>query len=263
MKYRFLPEDYESPTGNSNYMKLITGENRVRILSEPVLGWEDWHEKKPVRYRFDDKPINSFDPKRPIKHFWSMVVWNYSMSSIQILHITQASIRKAIETLCQDPDWGAPYAYDIKIYKTGEGVDTEYSVNPISPKPVAEEVKLSFHLKPIFLEALFDGGDPFSPSNTSKMAQGMFMDGEVATGTDRQRKAPQNASFEALDLELFMDFLPDSLDVSRVAEFVGKCAEKADKTQEEYCAESTKNIQHFINCYTKWLALPQKAKASA
>src|SRR5215510_11210672 len=96
-KILFLPQDYQAPKTSNFYMKLQEGENKFRILTQPILGWEDWLDKKPVRYTFDNKPTKSFDPKKPVKHFWSMVVWNYNEEQIQILHITQATIRSSIE----------------------------------------------------------------------------------------------------------------------------------------------------------------------
>lgn len=159
----FLPEDYQAPNSSNNYFKIQQGENRIRILSQPVFGWEDWHDKKPVRYRMNEKPNKSFDPKKPIKHFWAFIVFNYREEQVQIMQVTQATIRKSLEALCRDKDWGAPFAYDIKITKSGEGVDTEYTVNPVPHKPVDEYITKCFKEKPINLEALFDNSDPFSP----------------------------------------------------------------------------------------------------
>lgn len=164
MRYEFLPANYEAPKSSGNYFKLEEGENRIRILSRPILGWEDWIDKKPVRYRMDNKPAMSHDPKKAVRHFWSMIAWNYAMNAIQILHITQSSIQKAIEVLSKDEDWGAPYGYDIKIYKSGNGVDTEYSVNPTAPKPISQDILDAFNKKPCNLEALYTNADPFAAS---------------------------------------------------------------------------------------------------
>ncbi len=158
----FLPENYQAPRSSNYYMKLVEGENRIRIMSRPIFGWEDWKDNKPVRFAMDKKPAKSFDPKKPVKHFWAFVVFNCQEEQIQILQITQASIRKSLEALCKDNDWGDPYAYDIKIVKTGEGVDTEYTVNPVPHKPVDDYLVKCFNERPCYLEALFDNGDPFS-----------------------------------------------------------------------------------------------------
>ncbi len=159
----FLPQEYKAPSTNSNYFKIQEGENKFRILSRPVIGWEDWdHNKKPVRYRFENKPANSIDPSKPIRHFWSMIVWNYAEEKIQILHLTQASIRNRIQALSNDKDWSEPFFYDLKVIKEGSGIDTEYTVNPLPHKELSPEIKELFYEKPCNLEALFDNADPFS-----------------------------------------------------------------------------------------------------
>ena len=158
----FLPENYEPPRSSNFYFKIQDGENRIRILTAPVLGWEDWQEKKPIRFTYDNKPQKSIDPKKPVRHFWAFVVYNYADQKIQIMHITQATIRKAIEGLCKDSDWGDPYNYDIKVLKSGEGVDTEYSVNPVPHKPVDPSIIEMFNENRCNLNALFTCDDPFA-----------------------------------------------------------------------------------------------------
>lgn len=158
---RFLPTDYKAPSSSTNYMKLQEGENKIRILSAPIIGWEDWIDKKPERYRLDQKPLKSHDPKMPIRHFWAFIVWNYAEEQIQILQISQATIRSAIEALCNDAEWGAPYSYDIKIVKRGEGTKTEYTVSPSPHKAIADYIIEQFNEKPCWLEALFTNEDPF------------------------------------------------------------------------------------------------------
>lgn len=159
----FLPENYEAPKSASNgYLKLQDGENRIRILSAPILGWEDWMEKKPIRYRMENKPNKSIDSKKPFKHFWAFIVFNYMTEQVQIMQVTQATIRRSLEALCKDADWGAPYGYDIKITKSGEGVDTEYTINPVPHKPIDAYIIKCFEERPINLQAMYDSEDPFA-----------------------------------------------------------------------------------------------------
>jgi len=158
----FLPENYETPKANNYYLKLQDGENRIRILSQPIIGWEDWMEKKPIRFRMNEKPLRPLDPKKPIRHFWSFIAYNYAEDQIQIMHVTQASIRKSLENLVKDADWGAPYFYDIKIIRSGEGMETEYTVNPVPHKPIDPAIVEMFKERPCNLEALFTNDDPFS-----------------------------------------------------------------------------------------------------
>jgi hypothetical protein len=164
----FLPEDYQAPKPVSqNYFKLQDGENRVRILSRPVIGWEDWTlDRKPVRFRMNEKPAKSIDAKKPVKHFWAFVVWNVNQEEIQLMQITQATIRSSLEALSKDNDWGSPFEYDIKIFKKGEKMETEYTVNPVPHKPVSAYIIQAFKDKPINLSALFTDEDPFSSFET-------------------------------------------------------------------------------------------------
>jgi hypothetical protein len=157
----FLPLEYEAPKTQGNYVRLQEGDTKVRILSRPILGWEDWDDRTPMRYRLDQKPEKAKDAKRPVKHFWAMIVWNYNEERIQIWHITQASIIRALEQLVKDPDWGKPYGYDIKINKTGQEMRTKYAINPVPHKPINEAIKSAFEAKRCKLEALYDNGDPF------------------------------------------------------------------------------------------------------
>lgn len=162
----FLPQDYEQPISGGNYMKLQDGENKVRILSKPVVGWVDWKDKQPHRFQMKAKPEKPMGDK-PIKHFWAFLVWNYADSTVQILELTQSTIQKAIGDLSKDEDWGAPFEYDIKITRKGKDLNTEYGVTPSPKKPLTDEMKKSALDKPANLEALFTGSDPWVVSDKS------------------------------------------------------------------------------------------------
>ncbi len=159
----FLPDDHKLPSSSSdNYFKPAEGENKVRILSSPIIGWEDWDNKKPVRFKYAQKPLSSFDASKPVKYFWAMIVWNYKEEKIQIWSITQSSIYKRLESLSRDSDWGAPFFYDIKIFKSGKEKDTKYDINPTPHKDVHPYLIEQFNEKRCRLEALFENGDPFA-----------------------------------------------------------------------------------------------------
>jgi hypothetical protein len=182
-KQAFLPDGYELPKSNGAYMKLQDGENRIRILSQPVMGWEDWKDNKPIRFKMADKPTKSIDPKKAVRHWWAFIVWDYADQQIKILHITQAGIKAAITGLCKDVDWGSPYTYDLKILKNGKGMETEYVVNPVPHKAIPAMVKQAFEEKPCNLDALFDNLDPFAPGQHS-YTKGVFGD-DVAPKHDK------------------------------------------------------------------------------
>jgi hypothetical protein len=157
----FLPQDYEQPQSGGHYMKFVKGDNKFRILSKPIVGWLDWKDKKPYRFPMKNKPEKPMEAGKTIKHFWAFLVWNYLDQAVQILEITQAGIQKTIGDLSKDEDWGAPFEYDLKVSRKGDGLETEYSVTPSPKKPLVEDIKKAALDKPCNLEALFDNSDPW------------------------------------------------------------------------------------------------------
>lgn len=165
----FLPENYQ-PTQPSNgaYLRFKEGTTRFRILSKKaVTGFVFWNnQNKPVRVKEQpktDRPegIRFDDKGKPdkIKHFWVVVVYDYASESVAILEITQATIQRAIHALFQDSDWGHPNGYDIKVTRSGSGIDTDYQVSPVPHK--AFDYSFALQWEEIDLEKLFQQDDPF------------------------------------------------------------------------------------------------------
>lgn len=166
----FLEDGYEVPKGPSDYVKLEAGENRMRILSKPLVGWSYWNlQNKPVRIAGQQKPtidkslikIDTYG-FQDLHHFWALCVFDYKGNDIKVFEITQPSIMKRIKELAQSSDWGNPFGYDIIISKIKEaGGKTSYSITPVPPKPVSDLVKAAYKNKPCNLNALLIGGNPF------------------------------------------------------------------------------------------------------
>lgn len=167
MADEFLPSGYDVPQKGGNYMKFQEGENRFRVLCSPVIGYEWWEDRtdgsrKPVRVDMDTKiPVSTVDPDS-VKHFWAMCVWNYKEEKVQILEITQKGLQKSIKSLASDEDWGSPINYDLVVTKTGQKLDTEYTLQPKPAKKLDEGIKQLFQDMNIDLTALFRGEDPFN-----------------------------------------------------------------------------------------------------
>jgi hypothetical protein len=167
----FLPAGYAEPTGGGSggrYLKLEKGvTTRIRILSPtPLMGWEYWTEMgKPKRFKEltgtpeDIRRDENGAPERP-KFFWAMAVWNYNSEAVQIWSVTQATVRKAIEDLVGDEDYQDPLKYDLKITRTGEKLETKYSVIPgkesdfTNQEAVAEAIAINW-------DAWMRSEDPF------------------------------------------------------------------------------------------------------
>jgi hypothetical protein len=159
----FLPKDYEVPVTPSNYMKLVDGENRFRILGDAVVGFEYFTDKdKPVRSKemFEETPNIKKDGK--VKEFWAFPVFEYKSQGVRILELTQKTIMAPIKAYVDNAKWGDPTKYDLCVTKSGEGLDTTYQT--MAEPPIGEPddmIKNELAETPINLEALFDGGDPF------------------------------------------------------------------------------------------------------
>jgi hypothetical protein len=157
----FLPSDYKVPHGPSNYMKLEVGENKLRIMDSPIVGYEWWvveedGKRKPMRVHIGQRnPADS-------KHFWACPVWNYKAKRVQILEITQKSIQRALGALAADSEWGSPLNYDISIVREGEGMESRYQVIPAPHKALDPVIRDTFARTKVSLEALFVGEDPFA-----------------------------------------------------------------------------------------------------
>lgn len=163
----FLPDGYEVPVSSGNYMKFEKGDNLFRVLSSAVVGYEYWnHQNKPVRVtkKPESMPADirlDEEGEVKIKHFWAFIVWNYKAGKIQVLELTQATIQSAIENLVRDTDWGDPKGYDIKVTRTGEKLETEYTVSPKPHMPVKPEIASALASTPFDLKNLFKGEDVF------------------------------------------------------------------------------------------------------
>lgn len=105
---------------------------------------------------------NIDEQSKKAKHFWAMTVWNYNTNSIEILELVQAKMQKSIRDTSSEPEWGNPVnKYDFVITKSGKGMETEYSMTAIPPSPTLPEITKAIKEKPINLNALFSGGNPF------------------------------------------------------------------------------------------------------
>ena len=164
----FLNKDYKVPVSGGNYFKFLEGENTFRVMSSAIIGYEYWNkDNKPVRQKekWDEIPedIKVDDEGRiQIKHFWSFIIWDYTDKKIKIMTITQQGIMKDIKALIDNKKWGDPKDYDITITRTGKDFTTKYSVMPNPASELDDKAKEAFEDKPINLDALYLGLDPFS-----------------------------------------------------------------------------------------------------
>ncbi|MBK3516681.1 hypothetical protein [Carboxylicivirga marina] len=179
----FLPETYQVPDKNRQFMKLTPGDNNIRILSAPLLGFVIFTEdKKPVRKPIEEgdftiEELESLKAKKNdngeyegSKHFWIMLVWSYEAEAPKILEITQISVLKPLHELSQKEKWGDLRDYDIDITRVGTGkLDTEFSVMPEPKEELSNEIRAVVgeleEKKLLDLNAIWKGEYPFEIYN--------------------------------------------------------------------------------------------------
>lgn len=160
----FLPKGYNVPSKKSSYLKLQEGETKVRITASPLVGWEDWKDNKPVRTEEEHKPLGFGDDGkvRYPKHFRAMPVYDYADGEIKILTITQKAIMGAITEYMNTEEYGSPLGYDLKISKSGKGIETKYTCVALPPKELSKEIKAKIDSVKVNLPALWDNEDPMA-----------------------------------------------------------------------------------------------------
>jgi hypothetical protein len=165
MTNEFLQDkDYKVPSAPSNYFKFQEGDNRFRVLSSAITGWVYFDDKnKPHRSEtpFEGTPKDIKENGR-VKHFWAFVCYDYQNEAIKILEITQVSIMEAMKALIDNTKWGNIFHYDLNIGRTGEGLETKYTVQPEPPigEPSAEILE-KYAMTKIDLQKLYTGENPF------------------------------------------------------------------------------------------------------
>ncbi len=187
----FLPEGYDRIPSTGRYMKLQDGKNTFRILSSAIIGWVYWNnENRPVRLkeRPSSLPLDirtEENGKESVKHFWAFAVWNYAEKMVQVLEVSQKQIMAALKNLVDDEHWGDPKNYDIMIKRSGTGFDTEYVTQGIPPTPLDPKIAEEFAKHPVYLPALYSGGDPFAgkPSSAEAMDGPGFQEPTIAADT--------------------------------------------------------------------------------
>lgn len=181
----FLPEGYRVPQ-KSNYTKFEQGETIIRILEEPLLGWELWVNGKPKRIPMDgsfsmsdmnNADINKFTNLRSEpRHFWAMVVWNYDLKMIQICELTRRDQMNPIKALSRSKAWGSPLEYDLSITKDGEKQDMTFSIQPCPKEKLSKEIVEKYKMAKIDINKLLSGEDPFNKEGEIKTVEEMSSD---------------------------------------------------------------------------------------
>ena len=165
-KKPWLPANAKEPKSKSNYtMPLPEGATKIRVMSSAIVGYESWandgEKKTPTRHEIGEEPAFGGDGKSP-NYFWAFIVYNYNTEQLQIMEVTQKTIRTAMQSKIDNEAWGDPKTYDIVITRTGMKLDdTEYDVTPNPHTDLDPAIEQLYTDNPIDLQEWFKGEDPF------------------------------------------------------------------------------------------------------
>lgn len=222
----FLPAGYQVPESQSSggiYAKLQPGENKFRILTPPITGWQYWtNQDKCVRLRnecnyrpYNIRGANQYGNPEKVKHFWAMLIWNLATSSVQVLEITQVTIQQAIANLAVDEEWGDPRDYGIKIVKSGKDQATEYTVIPTRPTPTPPEALAALEQKPMEILGLYFNVTPGTENWQVEARNNIYarISEYVEYGTANGIPLPPSPDYDAAKLSELLNYAETLLQV--------------------------------------------------
>jgi hypothetical protein len=162
------------PAGGSDglYLKLQDGDSaKVRIASEPAIFTQEFNNEGEITLS--------------TKFAW--VVWNRADKKAQVFNGGK-SIYNQIADLVEE--WGEPTTFDITVKRTGQMLETRYSVNP-APKSqdltdeeqaACDKIDLLKATKGHWLKDFKDGATP-SPNPTNQEDEiGKFSESDIPAG---------------------------------------------------------------------------------
>lgn len=255
----FLPPNYQSPSV-SKYFKPAVGDSRIRILSAPILGWEDWKfvdelkakekkltgdknivlQKEPVRYFYTTKKPSLIDAEANdrVKLFWAMGIWSYDFNQMLIWMITQVKIIKDLESLIKDQMFGVPFYYDLRIKRTGLDKNTDYQILALNKSDLPQSIKNQIDKTPFSLEAIYTNKDPFDCDRDTA--------NRTKTYYELENDTPKISRDQAMQIETSIkdeEFRSDLLLQFGIAQGKGRSLDTFYELKEFYLESCLKQIQ--------------------
>lgn len=154
-------------SSGSDFVKLQDGDSvRLRLISNPIWGHEQFHEGRPYRWRTTDPKPDALQnlpaSAERSKAFIAFVVYQYTApAGVKVWQFSQRSVIDQLEMIFKDDDseW---MDFALTVRRKGSALDTQYMVTPKAE--IAEDILIKFAAvveKYVDLSALFVGDSPF------------------------------------------------------------------------------------------------------
>ena len=141
MSWNALNDSFENKGPKVNFMKLQDGQSRIRVGSVPSKVFQHWEKTTLGKVRKvtcigKDCPLCKLGHQPTIRYQLKVLDKADPDSPQPKILETTSSVIKQISNCANDPEFGDPTQYDMKITKTGVGLETRYTVMA-SPKKYA------------------------------------------------------------------------------------------------------------------------------
>jgi hypothetical protein len=173
-------DNYKSPQAPSDYLKFTEeGSYLFRILTpkEEVITYWTGYTKENGETRkliYPDKGDGMYpegainDPDNPARIVWAMVVYSHDTNRVMIWECSQKSLQKALANLARSRTKNDWTKFDIEVVKTGQKMETEYSLLAGDIYELSQEAKDRIESTPVRLKAMEEGKNPFETEEQPK-----------------------------------------------------------------------------------------------
>ena len=134
----------------SDFMRLVEGENVVRVMGNPVQYYVHWVTTADGSTRKINSPIDDSDLVRRLedagfrrKPCWLVKVLDRNDETFKLLEIGP-QIYNGVRGLFNHPKWGKVTDYDISIMRGPRGSQPLYNVNPNPKEAIPSTLKTSY-----------------------------------------------------------------------------------------------------------------------
>lgn len=148
-------------TGSGDFLKLVEGDNRIRILSEePIATYSLWENGKPrhfsTRQAMSAAQVSA--PEAKAKENYVVWVIDRKDGTCKLAQFG-AQIASALQDIENDSEYGfvGTYPFDVTIKKQGAGLETQYNVMASRKEtPLTDEEKKMVAALPSLKDKLAD-----------------------------------------------------------------------------------------------------------
>lgn len=130
--------------GGSDFMRLVEGNNVVRVFTKPYQFYVCWIKdasgaNRKVKSAVKNCPLIKRGEK--VQKRWLMgAIDRKGGNKAKILEVS-SQIMLGIKSLAADPDWGNPIGYDVNVNRGAPGKNPLYHVIAKPQKPLTDEDK--------------------------------------------------------------------------------------------------------------------------